>query len=149
MKENIPQLAEALARGALLFSTPAEPMPRYGEYDYRHESWELLAALASILGKGTPVPEEEAPVRAIPRPITYSVREKGRQLIDYLRKNGDTSLSRLYAMAATRSELVATFLSLLEMCAMGSVTISDGEGDLIVRFAGGDTEAILESMDYG
>ncbi len=77
------------------------------------------------------------------------MRDKGRELIDFLRKNGSTPLTRLYAMAATRSELVATFLSLLEMCAMGSVVISGAEGDYSVRFAGGDTEAILESMDYG
>ena len=149
VKENIPGMALALQHGALLFSTPQEPMPKYGTYDYRHEPWELMAALASMLQKGTPVPEEETNVRAIPRPIVYSVRDKGRQLIAYLRKNGETALSRLYAMAATRSELVATFVSLLEMCSMGSVHIREEEGETLVSFTGGDTEAILESMDYG
>ena len=149
VKENIPALAEALSRGALLFSTPQEPIPKYGEYDYRHEPWELMGALASMLGKGTPVPEEETTVRAIPRPIIYSVRDKGRELIEHLRRTGGAKLRDLYAMAATRSELVATFISLLEMCSMGSVRIGGAEEDYLVTFAGGDTEAILESMDYG
>lgn len=149
VKENIPTLSQALAAGAQLFSTPQEPMPKYGEYDYHHAPWELMAALASMMTKSTPQPEEETGVRAIPRPIVYSVRDKGRQLIEYLRAHGETALGDLYAMAATRSELVATFVSLLEMCSMGSVTISDGEAGYLVRFAGGDTEAILESMDYG
>ena len=129
----------------------------------------LLAFLASCAGKTTDtppssvdgetvptddvqnaaVPAEEAEIRAIPRPILYSVRDKGRQLIGLLRTRGDTSLNGLYAMAESRSEIVATFISLLEMCSMGSVLIRHKENDYIVSFIGGDTEDILESMDYG
>ena len=149
LKEVIPGMGERLAKGALLFSTPEEPMPKYGEYDYRHAPWELFAALAGMLQKGSAVPEEAAPIRAIPRPIVYSVRDKGRQLIGLLRRKGPTSLRSLYAMASSRSELVATFISLLEMCSMGSLEIRPGEDDYIVNFTGGDTEAILENIDYG
>ena len=149
LKELVPAMGESLSRGMLLFSTPVEPMPKYGEYDYRHEPWELLSALAGMLQKGTAVPAEEAEIRAIPRPILYSVRDKGRQLIGLLRTRGDTSLNGLYAMAESRSEIVATFISLLEMCSMGSVLIRHKENDYIVSFIGGDTEDILESMDYG
>lgn len=149
VKTVVPQMAAQLARGALLFSTPTEPIPKYGEYDYAHKPWELFAALAGMLTKGASIPEGETTVRAIPRPIVYSVRDKGRQLIDLLQKRGATNLSSLYAMAATRSELVATFISLLEMCSMGSVLIRREAEDYIVSFAGGDTEAILESIDYG
>ena len=148
VKENIPALGLALEAGALLYSTPPEPLPKYGEYDYRHEPWELLAALAGMLQKGTAVPEQEAAV-SIPRPIVYSVQDKSRQLIGLLRKKGRSSLRALYAMAASRSEVVATFLSLLTMCSMGSVTIDQDGDDYAVQFTGGDTEAILESMDYG
>lgn len=151
LKGVIPAMGEALGQGALLFSTPEEPMPKYGEYDYAHAPWELLSALAGMLQKGTAEPEELSPITAIPRPILYSVRDKGRQLLDVLQKGGSKSLSQLYAMAASRSELVATFVSLLEMCSMGSVTLQRQEesGDYIVSFVGGDTEDILESMDYG
>ena len=151
LKEVIPAMSERLAEGALLFSTPTEPIPKYGEYDYQHAPWELLSALSGMLSKGAVVPEEETSVPAIPRPILYSVRDKGRQLIEHLRKSGSTSLRSLYAMASSRSELVATFISLLEMCSVGSVSLepSPEAGDFFVRFTGGDTEAILESIDYG
>ena len=149
LKEVIPAMSESLARGALLFSTPEEPLPKYGEYDYRHAPWELFSALAGMLGKGAPAPEEGSTVRAVPRPIVYSVRAKGRQLIELLKDRGDTPLTDLYAMAGSRTELVATFLSLLEMCSAGSVLILKRENDCVVHFAGGDTESILESMDYG
>ncbi len=149
LKEVLPAMADRLAQGALLFSTPTEPIPKYGEYDYRHEPWELFAALAGMLQKGAAVPEEETTLRAIPRPILYSVRDKGRQLLDLLQRGGNASLRGLYALAESRSELVATFLSLLEMCSLGSVYLERTEDDYIVRFAGGDTEEILENMDYG
>jgi segregation and condensation protein A len=149
LKEVIPTMGKSLEAGTLLFSTPTEPIPKYGEYNYRHEPWELLNALANMMQKGVPVPEEESSIKAIPRPLVYSVRDKGRQLIDILRQQGNTTLQALYAMARSRSELVATFLSLLEMCSMGSVTINQEEQEYVVRFTGGDTEAILESIDYG
>ena len=147
-KERIPAMAAALEQGALLYSTPGEPMPRYGEYDYQHQGWELLAALAGMLQKGVPVREEEAAV-PVPRPIIYSVQDKSRQLIGYLRQRGKSSLRALYAMAQSRSEVVATFLSLLTMCSMGSVSIQREGDDYAVQFTGGDTEAILENIDYG
>ncbi len=148
VKENIPALSTALEAGALLCSTPGEPMERYGQYDYRHEPWELLAALARTMQKGVPAKEEAAAV-PIPRPIVYSVQDKSRQLIGLLRKKKHATLRSLYAMADSRSEVVATFLSLLTMCSMGSVTIDREDGEYTVRFTGGDTEAILESIDYG
>ena len=147
-KERIPAMAAALEQGALLYSTPGEPMPRYGEYDYRHAGWELLAALAGMMRKGVPAREENAAV-PIPRPIIFSVQEKSRQLIGYLRKKGSAPLRTLYAMASSRSEVVATFLSLLTMCSMGSVTIDREGDDYAVHFTGGDTDAILENIDYG
>ena len=148
VKENVPALSLALEAGSRLYSTPPEPMPKYGAYDYRHQPWELLAALAGMLRKGVAVPEEEGRV-SIPRPIVYSVQDKSRQLIAYLRQKGTASLRSLYALADSRSEVVATFLSLLTMCSMGSVTIDRKGDDYAVHFTGGDTEAILESIDYG
>jgi len=147
VKEELPALADALERGQDLLSTPGEPIPKYGAYEYRHEPWELLHALAGMLARGAAVPEEETSI-SIPRPILYSVRRKGRQLIGLLRQFGPTPLQTLYNIAGSRSELVATFLSLLEMCSTGSVQIdrTNVEGGYIVRFTGGDTEEILENI---
>lgn len=145
VKQIAPALGAALERGALLFSAPGETLPRYGEYDYRHEGWELLAALASMSEKGVSVPEEEARV-AVPKPIVYSARRKGGEIIRLLSDGRAMPLRELYAMASSRSELVATFISILEMCLIGSVCL-DREGDeYTVRFTGGDAEQILESF---
>ena len=149
LKEVIPGMGERLQSGALLFSTPTEPIPKYGEYDYEHRPWELINALAGMLTKGVAVPEEQTIVR-MPRPLLYNVRDKGRQLVGILQEKKRVPLKSLYELAGSRSELVATFLSLLEMFAMGTARLEDDEdGGYSVEFAGGDTEALLESMDYG
>lgn len=147
VKEIIPAMAKQLEAGALLFSTPQESIPKYGEYDYRHRPWELLAALAGMLQKSVPVPEAASPV-PMPRPIVYSVREKGSQLLAILRDRGRTDLCDLYAMAASRSELVATFLSLLTMCSAGNIIIEMDGDHYAVQFTGGDEDAVLEHFDY-
>ncbi len=145
VRQTTPALAAALERGALLYSTPGERLPRYGEYSYTHAGWELLAALAAMSEKSVPVSEEEARV-PVPKPIIYSARRKGREIIELLRDGRTVPLRELYGMAKSRSELVATFISILEMCLIGSVRL-DREGDgYIVRFTGGDAEEILESF---
>ena len=150
LKEVVPEMGERLQSGALLLSTPPEPIPKYGEYDYHHRPWELMNALANMMTKGVAVPEEQAVVR-IPRPIAYSVRDKGRQIINILQHGSRVTLRSLYDMAQSRSELVATFLSLLEMMSYGSARLEAEEDGYVVEFSGADTDAdaILESMDYG
>ncbi len=148
VKKVIPEMAQALERGLLLFSTPQEPLPRYGPYDYRHEPWELLRALASLVDRAVPEQEEHQPV-PVPKPILYSVQDKSRQLMALLRDRGSVPLNELYALAATRSELVATFLAVLTMCSLGSVHIDREEDDYTVRYQGGDLDTILEGLDYG
>lgn len=148
LKEVVPALDKSLQAGALLLSTPGEPIAKYGEYDYQHEGWELLNALSTMLNKAVPVTEESSPI-PIPKPILYSVRDKSRQLVELLRERGNVSLRNLYAMAGTRSEVVATFLSLLELCSMGSVRFRITDEEYFVEFSGGDTETILESINYG
>lgn len=145
VKENVPMMSEALAWGAQLFSTPQEPLPRYGEYNYSHEPWELLAALAAMMTKPAPLPEEQARI-VMPKPIIYSARQKGRQIIELLGERKSVSLRELYALAQSRSELVATFISVLEMCAMGSVRVDRQQDEYVVSFIGGDTEEILENI---
>ena len=86
--------------------------------------------------------------QAIPQRIVYSIRSKSRQILDKLRLR-NISLNELYRECRSRSELVATFISVLELCSMGSLVVSvsrRGDGyDL--SFAGGDIDEILEQIE--
>lgn len=145
VKAVVPGFACATEHGSQLLIKPAEPLPRPSGYTYRHDPVELLVSLASIFSRGKQVPERHSPI-IVPQRIIYGVREKSRQLIDRLRDGGALSLNALYGECATRSEVVATFISVLELCSMGNLGITVKDGDFIVSFAGGDTDEILDSI---
>ena len=92
------------------------------------------------------MPEEEDTIsRAIPKRIVYSIRDKSRQILNALR-GGESTLRELYEQCRSRSEVVATFVSILELCSMGSIHIDRREGDYAVAFVGGDVDEILEKI---
>ena len=147
VRELIPELKTASDRGLLFFPKLPEPLPRSSrDYEYRHEPVDLLRALRAVFSRGVKVPEEEILADAIPSRIVYSVRSKSRELLERLRR-GPATLQELYLACASRSEVVAAFLSVLELCSMGSVRI-DREGDgYRLSFVGGDVEEILEKIE--
>lgn len=142
-------LGRAAAQGLLLMDRPPEPLPKQ-KYGYRHEPVELLKAMAAMLSRGGQSPDAPPALRAVPRPIVYGVRTKSRQIVSRLRAAGELSLRALYAESGSRSELVATFLSILELCAGGGLRLAaDGDtGDYRVFLRDdGEAERILETLE--
>ena len=74
------------------------------------------------------------------------MHDKSREILTRIRRER-VSLRRLYQSCGSRSELVATFLSILELCSMGSAQISREGEDIVVSFVGGDVEEILERIE--
>ncbi len=147
VQKVLPELREASRLGLLYYAKLPEPLPKSArEYEYRHEPVDLLRALYGVYARGGRTPEpEEGFASAIPKRIVYSVRDKSRQIIDRLRA-GSATLNELYAGCRSRSELVATFVSVLELCGIGSVRIRRQDGDYYLDFTGGDTEEIVENI---
>lgn len=148
LQKIIPELRSASELGLLYFQKLPEPPPaEREEYLYRHEPVELLEALGQVFSRGSsPKPTEEL-VKAVPQRVVYSVRDKSRELLDRLRA-GSLTLSGIYRGCRSRSEVVATFLSVLELCSMGIVTVtrSEEESEYLVHFVGGDVEEIMEKI---
>ena len=145
IKEITPMLAKASEQGLLFGVKPPEPLPMEERYQYRHDSVDLLGALRTVFSRSRHLPEPDPPM-VVPKRIVYGVRDKSRQLIDLLRSTGTRTLQELYSMCESRSEIVATFISILELCSMGNLRITTEEGDFRVSFTGGDTETILEAI---
>lgn len=143
-----PTLKKASERGMLYFTKPQEAalLPSE-EYTYSHEPVDLLKALYAVYSRGVKPTETEELQSAIPHRITYPVRSKTRQILELLRA-GDVSLTTLYASCTSRSELVAAFVSVLELCSMGSITVTRRENtaDYDLSFVGGDVEEIIEKI---
>ena len=141
-----PELKKASETGLLYYSKLPEPLPKSGrEYEYRHEAADLFKALYAVVSRGGKPSEPEFAQRIAPSRIVYEVRTKSRELVELLRK-GETKLETLYAQCGSRSEIVATFISILELCSMGSIEIDGEEGDYSLRFVGGDIEEILQRI---
>ncbi|MGI6029402.1 MAG: segregation and condensation protein A [Candidatus Heteroscillospira sp.] len=146
VKTLVPELAKASEQGLMLFSTPGETMPQYGEYDLHHEPAELLGALARMLTRNVRGAIEEPAKPFMPERIVYGVREKSRELIALLRDRGESTMRELYAVCRSRSELVATFIAVLELCSTGSLTLTGDGDDYIVGFTGLESEEALENI---
>ena len=141
-REIAPEIGQLAEVGMKMQTRGPLPLPER-PYDYRHTPAELLSALAQILlrGTGESAPEENETLRrAAPKPIIFSVREKSEQLLGLLRKNGHMSLGSMFGICKSRSELVATFLSVLELCSDGHIRVSGEEGNYDVSRALTDTE---------
>lgn len=67
VKNVVPELAKASEQGLMMFSTPGETLPQYGEYNIRHEPGELLKALAGMLTRNARGAIEEPVQPFVPR----------------------------------------------------------------------------------
>ena len=146
VRERMPELKAASEQGMLYYAKLPEPLPKQSkEYVYSHKPVELLKAMYSIYSRGGRTPETEELIAAVPKPIVYSVRSKSEQILHRLKK-GRTAMNELYADCRSRSEVVATFMSVLELCSLGSVTIEHTDEGYYVEFSGGELEDILEKI---
>ncbi len=112
----------------------------------------ILSNLAAIVN--TPqLPARAVYIRAasspdilVPRRIIYSVRQKSIQLIALLKTGSVKTLSELYAMSLSRSEVVATFIAVLELCAAGNLTVTESDGQMQVSLCDdGDIDLLFEA----
>lgn len=146
VQKAVPALKEASEEGLMYFPKLPEPLPKANrEYEYRHEAKDLFKALYAVVTRGGKPIENEYTNRIAPSRIIYEVRTKSREIIEKLR-SGDTRLNELYAACSSRSEIIATFISVLELAGMGNIVLSDVDGDYKLSFVGGNTDEILERI---
>lgn len=123
------RFAEMYMRGGGTFVKPPEYLRQNEEYGYIHEKSDIFEALLRVLSREEAVAAviAEKPV-LVPRRIIYSVTEKTEEIMARLLKLGKAKLSSLFSESRSRTELVATFIALLELCRAGKIALS-GDGD--------------------
>lgn len=123
------ELSPLYCRGAGLITKPPEPLPVSREYRYVHAPEDLVKAMLRILSREEALKAViQTPRFMMPTRIVYSVSEKSAEIIDELIKKGEMRFSALIAESKSRTEMVATFIALLELCREGKIGIM-GEGD--------------------
>lgn len=123
--------------GLGMFVKEQEPLQRDNTYRYRHDKEDLLLALQSIEEREArmlPPPAEnfKGIVGAEPYPVTVKAAEVLRSLI----ARGVSKFLSLFRFSRSRSEIVATFLAVLELCKLKSISIDqeDADGDMNVTY---------------
>ena len=147
VKAVIPELEGKLKEGLLSYTKGPEPS-REGEGTVEYEITEigLLSAMLSVYLRDNAIPEREDRIRPqYPRRVLFSVREKSRSIVNTL-QSGPVSLSAIFGDCSSRTEIVAAFLSILELCSFGSVSVDDNCGDYIVSLLDDDIDDILEKI---
>ena len=134
-KEAIEQIRVAIAEleprneiGRCIFTKEPEPLRRDRTYQYKHEPLDLLRALDAIAERSNrQLPPPTSNFQGIVGKEPYPVTRKAGEVLRQLLLRGVEKLKNLFRGNRTRSEVVATFLSILELCKTGSVTL---EGDI-------------------
>ena len=114
--------------GRCLFTKQPEPLRKDQTYRYQHDTKDLLLALDEIAERSQRLlPPPTVNFKGIVGKEPYPVTRKTGELIRRLILRGVEKLKSLFKGNKSRSEIVATFISVLEMCKIGTVSL---EGDV-------------------
>ena len=112
--------------GRCLFTKEPEPLRRDQAYRYQHETKDLLRALDEISERNQRrLPPPTVNFKGIVGKEPYPIAKKTGQLLRQLVLRGGEKLKNLFRGSRSRSEIVATFLAVLELCKTNSVTLED------------------------
>ena len=112
--------------GRCIFTKDPEPLRREQGYRYKHDVIDLLRALDTIAERNArqlppPTMNFQGIVGKEPYPIGRKTGEVLRQLV----LRGVERLKNLFRGNKSRSEVVATFLAVLDLCKTNAVTLED------------------------
>ncbi len=112
--------------GRGIFTKQPEPLRREQSYRYQHETKDLLRALDEIAERNQRrLPPPTVNFKGIVGKEPYPVAKKAGEVLRKLLLRGVEKLKSLFKGNRSRSEIVATFLAVLELCKTNSVTLED------------------------
>ena len=112
--------------GRCLFTKEPEPLRKDQTYRYQHEVGDLLRSLDDIAERNQQrLPPPTVNFKGIVGKERYPVTKKATEVVRRLVLRGVERLKSLFKGNKSRSEIVATFLAVLELCRLNSVQLED------------------------
>ena len=112
--------------GRCVFAKEPEPLRREQTYRYHHEPEDLLRALDEMAERNQRrLPPPTVNFKGIVGKEPYPVSRKAGELLRTLVLRGIDRLTNLFKGNRSRSEIVATFLAILDLCKTNSVSLED------------------------
>lgn len=135
--ERIKRMVELLGPmsefGRNIMTKNPEPMEREKVFEYDHEPSDILAALREVANRGernAPPPLESFTKIVSHEP--YPVSMKAGEILEHLKSLGKSTFRMLFRGSRSRSEVVATFLAVLELCKNRMIHLAGSETDCAV-----------------
>ena len=123
--------------GRNIITRNPEPVQRGKIYEYDQEKADLILAMAEIQSRAErTLPPPKAAFQEIVQHEPYPVESKAREIIQRLKEHGITRFRLLFRGNRSRSEIVATFLAVLELCRARVLHLAGSETDCTVRQEG-------------
>ena len=112
--------------GRCVFVKEPEPIRRDRTYEYKHSLLDMQRALDDIAERNNKMlPPPTVNFQGIVGKEPYPVTRKATEVLRALVMRGVEKLKNLFKGNRSRSEIVATFLAVLELCKTGSATLED------------------------
>ena len=134
IKAVVPQMNVRFMNGRDLICKQPEPIQEDKTYRYVHKKEDLFKAMNDVLNRSD---------RKLPPPVAEKAGEILRRLID----RGMTGFRALFRNNRSRSEVVATFLAVLELCKANRILLSGDQNDCTVTYTSTQNSETQEVTD--
>ncbi len=149
LKKIIPTLDRKFRIGRDYIARPPGPLPKERTYRYVHQPEDLLRAMQEIYARGNET--AAPPVRAFDGIVghePYPVADKVKEVLSHVLHSGVTCFRNLFRTNRSRSEIVATFLAVLELCKGNRINLSGTDTDCTITGTDDTSELTELSENY-
>ena len=148
IKAVVPQLDRRYQVGRDYLTKVPEPLRPDRTYRYVHDREDLLRAMAAVLDRTDhKLPPPVSAFQGIVGREPYPVADKAGEILRRLVRFGVTRFRALFRGNRSRSEVVATFLAVLELCKAHRLRLAGTEADCTVTCTQGETEEMEFTSD--
>lgn len=136
IKSVIPILDDQFQYGRDYIVKPPEPLDREKNYQYSHKKQDLIKAMSAVLRRSDHrLPPPVNAFQGIVGKEPYPVEEKAGEILRRLVQFGLTRFRALFRGNRSRSEVVATFLAVLELCKAKKILLGGNDQDCTVQYS--------------
>lgn len=146
IKAVVPQLDQQYQYGRDLLVKGPEPLAPDRQYRYLHDKEDLKKAMCAVLARlDHKLPPPVSMFQGIVGREPYPVAEKSAEILGRLLKQGASHFFALFQGSRSRSEVVATFLAVLELCKSRRLHLTGGQEDCTVTCVPEESQPAGES----
>jgi len=147
IKSVIPQFDQMYNVGKDYLVKPPEVFRGTKVYKYKHQTMDIYNAMHAVLNRiDSKLPPPVSAFQGIVGHEPYPVTSKAEEIVQRLIRFGITRFKALFKGNRSRSEIVATFLAVLELCRANRLKLAGNETDCTISYTDQDDNA-TDSFD--